>query len=142
MEPDAKLAGDNDPLDVLEIGTAVHSMGEVYQVKVLGALALVDGDEMDWKIITVATDDPLAALVDDVANADAPLLAKLEEIKVWFRDYKKPDGKPENSFAYEGRFLSRARAIEVVESQHLLWAGLVRRPHTLTDELWWRQREF
>ena len=58
------LKGDNDPLDVLEIGTVKCRSGEVYPVKVLGALALIDGDEMDWKIVTVAASDSLAGTVD------------------------------------------------------------------------------
>lgn len=63
------LGGDNDPLDVLELSSKVCSTGDVYDVKVIGALALVDGGEMDWKVITVRTDDALALKVDDVASA-------------------------------------------------------------------------
>lgn len=33
------------------------------QVKVLGALAMIDGGETDWKILAVRTDDPLAQQV-------------------------------------------------------------------------------
>ena len=64
------LAGDNDPLDVLEIGEQVARVGEVYPVKVLGALGMMDGGgdgeefEMDWKIIAVRATDPLAAVLN------------------------------------------------------------------------------
>ena len=34
--------GDNDPLDVCEIGTKIAKRGDVKQVKVLGTLALID----------------------------------------------------------------------------------------------------
>lgn len=34
--------GDNDPIDVLEIGYRVAKRGEILQVKVLGAIALID----------------------------------------------------------------------------------------------------
>lgn len=34
--------GDNDPIDVLEIGYRVAKRGEVLQVKVLGTIALID----------------------------------------------------------------------------------------------------
>lgn len=63
-------AGDNDPLDVLEIGEQVARVGEVYPVKVLGALGMMDGGgdgeefEMDWKIIAVRASDPLAAVIN------------------------------------------------------------------------------
>jgi len=34
--------GDNDPIDVCEIGSKVHKRGAVVPVKVLGVLALID----------------------------------------------------------------------------------------------------
>uniref|UniRef100_G1N310 inorganic diphosphatase n=1 Tax=Meleagris gallopavo TaxID=9103 RepID=G1N310_MELGA len=52
--------GDNDPVDVCEIGSKVRSSGEVVQVKVLGVLALLDEGETDWKIIAIGVDDPEA----------------------------------------------------------------------------------
>jgi inorganic pyrophosphatase len=39
--------GDNDPLDVCEIGEAVAYPGQVKQVKVLGTMALLDEGETD-----------------------------------------------------------------------------------------------
>ena len=38
--PETKAKGDNDPLDVCEIGEKVATVGEVKQVKVLGVMAL------------------------------------------------------------------------------------------------------
>lgn len=35
--------------------------GSLYQVRILGALGLIDGGETDWKLLAVRTDDPLAA---------------------------------------------------------------------------------
>uniref|UniRef100_A0A8C3N2K9 inorganic diphosphatase n=1 Tax=Geospiza parvula TaxID=87175 RepID=A0A8C3N2K9_GEOPR len=52
--------GDNDPIDVCEIGSKVRSSGEIVQVKVLGVLGLVDEGETDWKIIAISADDPEA----------------------------------------------------------------------------------
>jgi inorganic pyrophosphatase len=44
------LRGDNDPIDVLEIGTRQLKAGEIVPVKVLGILALIDDSETDWKV--------------------------------------------------------------------------------------------
>jgi hypothetical protein len=41
--------------------------GNVYQVRVLGALAMIDGGETDWKLLAVRTDDPLAEQVTGTA---------------------------------------------------------------------------
>ena len=44
-------SGDNDPLDVMEIGSRPFKMGEMRAVKVLGDLELIDQGELDHKII-------------------------------------------------------------------------------------------
>ena len=42
VDPNTQAKGDNDPLDVCEIGQRVWARGDVRQVKVLGTLALID----------------------------------------------------------------------------------------------------
>lgn len=44
------VGGDNDPLDVCEIGLRQVPTGSVRQVKVLGVLCLIDDGEADWKV--------------------------------------------------------------------------------------------
>lgn len=44
------LQGDNDPVDVVEIGDAQLRMGGVYRVKPLGVYAMIDDGELDWKV--------------------------------------------------------------------------------------------
>lgn len=43
------LQGDNDPVDVVEIGSKQLKTGGVYAVKPLGAYAMIDEGELDWK---------------------------------------------------------------------------------------------
>ncbi|XP_044285009.1 inorganic pyrophosphatase 2, mitochondrial isoform X3 [Varanus komodoensis] len=50
--------GDNDPIDVCEIGSQVRSLGDIVKVKVLGVLGLIDEGETDWKVIAISLDDP------------------------------------------------------------------------------------
>ena len=42
MDPNTGAKGDNDPLDVCEIGYRIPKRGEVIQVKILGTVALID----------------------------------------------------------------------------------------------------
>ena len=42
VDPDTNAKGDNDPLDVCEIGFKVAKRGEVKRVKILGTVALID----------------------------------------------------------------------------------------------------
>ena len=42
IDPDTRVGGDNDPVDVCELGSKVATRGEVKQVKILGTVALID----------------------------------------------------------------------------------------------------
>ncbi|MGK3741011.1 MAG: inorganic pyrophosphatase, partial [Bacillariaceae sp.] len=63
--PVMKCFGDDDPIDVVEIGGSALAMGSVKEVKALGVLAMIDDGELDWKVVAVATDDPLAEEYND-----------------------------------------------------------------------------
>ncbi|KAG5439338.1 hypothetical protein PCK2_000836, partial [Pneumocystis canis] len=102
LNSETKSGGDNDPLDVCEIGEAVGSIGQIKQVKVLGAMALLDEGETDWKIIVIDVNDPLASKLSDVEDIERHLPGLIRATNEWFRIYKIPDGKPENSFAFSG----------------------------------------
>lgn len=62
--------GDNDPVDVVEIGSSALEQGGVYRVKVLGVFAMIDDGELDWKVIAINEADPKAALVNDVEDVE------------------------------------------------------------------------
>jgi len=68
MHPETKANGDNDPVDVCEIGEAVGYTGQVKQVKVLGIMALLDEGETDWKVIVIDVTDPLASKLNDIVS--------------------------------------------------------------------------
>merc|ERR1719215_1144081 len=57
--------GDNDPIDVCEIGHKIQPRGAVIQVKVLGVFAMIDEGETDWKVICIDVTDPLAENLND-----------------------------------------------------------------------------
>jgi len=122
VHPDTGAKGDRDPLDVVEIGEAVAKVGEVKQVKVLGVLAMIDEGETDWKVLTIDIHDPLAAKVNDVHDVEKEKPGLLGKIHEWFRDYKIPDGKPQNKFAFDGQWKDRAFALKVIAENHELWA--------------------
>eukprot|EP00953_Heterococcus_sp_UTEX-ZZ885_P001253 1189-Heterococcus_DN1.PRE.1 len=47
--PELGVMGDGDPVDVVEIGSSKHAQGAVKQIRALGALAMIDDGELDWK---------------------------------------------------------------------------------------------
>ncbi|XP_074888422.1 inorganic pyrophosphatase 2, mitochondrial [Buteo buteo] len=117
--------GDNDPIDVCEIGSKIRSSGEIVQVKVLGVLALVDEGETDWKIIAISVDDPEAQKIHDIDDVKRHKPGYLEATVDWFRFYKVPDGKPENQFAFNGEFKDKDFAVEIIKSTHEYWKALL-----------------
>lgn len=60
----------HSPVDVVEIGDARADIGDVLKVKPLGALAMIDEGELDWKIVAISLDDPRAPLVNDVNDVE------------------------------------------------------------------------
>lgn len=75
------------------------SPGEVKQVKVLGAMALLDDGETDWKIIVIDVHDPLAQKLNDINDVEDHFPGLMDSTRDWFRMYKVPDGKKPNKFA-------------------------------------------
>lgn len=125
VHPETKAKGDNDPLDVCEIGEAVGYTGQVKQVKVLGVMALLDEGETDWKVIVVDVNDPLASHLNDIEDVEKCLPGLLRATNEWFRIYKIPDGKEENQFAFSGECKNRKYAEEVIRECNEAWEKLV-----------------
>merc|ERR1719464_593258 len=133
--PDTKCAGDNDPVDVVEIGSAAIEQGSVVQVKPLGVLAMIDDGELDWKVIAISTADPLASELNDIGDVSAKCPGVIDGIREWFRWYKMPDGKPLNAFGYDEAALDKAKAIAVIDETHHHWKAL-RDGKSAAGKLW------
>ncbi|KAJ2768796.1 inorganic pyrophosphatase, partial [Coemansia nantahalensis] len=122
------FAGDGDPIDVLEVGSALCAEGSVHRVKVLAVLALIDGAETDWKVLAIRADDPLAPQLNDVDDLERHMPGLVAATVDWFTHYKAPDGKPPNRWAFDGRPRDAAYARGVIAAAHEAWKRLVRAP--------------
>ncbi|ODV61024.1 inorganic pyrophosphatase [Ascoidea rubescens DSM 1968] len=130
IEKDLRLQGDNDPLDIVDIsvGNTLNSekdVGDIYKVKVLGALALIDDGEIDWKIISINCNDPLSKHLSDINDINKIMPNYLNHLKNWFKNYKKPMNKPENKFAFNGEYLNSDKAIEIISKCYSNWQQLI-----------------
>jgi len=129
------FSGDNDPIDVVEIGSEALAQGTVAAVKPLGVLAMIDDGELDWKLIAIASSDPLAAELNDIGDVETKMPGVISGIREWFRWYKTPDGKPLNAFGYEEKALDKKMALEVIQEGHTAWKNL-REGKTASGKLW------
>jgi inorganic pyrophosphatase len=133
VDKETGFKGDNDPIDVCEIGSKISSTGDVFEAKVLGSLALIDDGELDWKVIVINTQDELADKLNDIDDVFRLCPGLLESTRRWFKDYKIPDGKPENVFGFLGEYLGVDKTIETIEHSNDLWKKLIQ--NRVTGEL-------
>ena len=129
VNPELGYAGDNDPVDVVEIGGKVLQCGTVTPVRVVGTLAMIDEGEVDWKMIAINASHPAASGMNSLEDVEKAFPGELDAIREWFRtcecgdkgcgvprpssNYssaflyadKIPDGKPANEFGYDEKML-------------------------------------
>jgi inorganic pyrophosphatase len=125
MHPGIECKGDNDPVDVIEIGSKIHPAGSVVEVKILGGLAMIDEGELDWKMIGIDVNDPLAEKLNDLSDLKIYTPGLLKATLDWFRIYKVPTGAKPNQFAFNEQFQDRESAIDVINLTHTLWKRLI-----------------
>jgi len=126
IHPDAMgCRGDNDPVDVCEIGLKIVQPGEIRPVKVLGILCMIDDGEADWKVVTIDAEDKWAPFFNDIEDVEKHLPGQLNAIREWFRTYKIPDGKPPNVFGLEERFMNKAYSMQIIKECNIAWKELI-----------------
>jgi inorganic pyrophosphatase len=123
--PDTGALGDNDPIDACEISSIQHQTGEVVVVKIIGTYAMIDEGETDWKIVCIDIKDPLAEKINDIGDLEKFMPGKAQQVFTFLRDYKIPDGKPPNVFAFDGALKPRNFAIQIAEETHHEWKQLI-----------------
>mmetsp|Transcript_23676 Transcript_23676/g.51131 ORF Transcript_23676/g.51131 Transcript_23676/m.51131 type:complete len:1114 (-) Transcript_23676:140-3481(-) len=115
--------GDNDPLDVMEIGSYRLEMGSITPCRVLGHLELIDEGEMDNKVLCIALSDPDASRIHNVGDLERAKPGTVDRLKDWLKRYKTSDGKPENALASE-EVTSAKEAMELIGETHARWKNL------------------
>ena len=130
--------GDDDPVDVVEIGAASLEMGSCTPVKVIGCLSMIDDGELDWKVIAINGADEFASKINDVDDIEEFYPGTVSGIREWFRWYKTPDDKPVNGFGHGEKALNAAKTKEVIEETHGFYKNLMA-GKTEAGKLWLRK---
>lgn len=99
---------DKDPLDILVISQVDIQPLCIVEARVIGAMKMIDGGEMDDKIIAVAAGDKF---YDHVTELEHLPKNQLEQIKHFFEDYKFLEKKTVEVKEFE----NRQTALKIVE---------------------------
>jgi len=134
-DPDTGAKGDNDPIDVIEVGTDALPMGSVVQVKVLGSLALIDEGETDHKIIALRTSDRNIDRINSVQDLEKYHPGITAELVNWLEYYKTTDGKGVNKLSRDTP-TSAAEALHIIEQVHDFYNDLVEGRVTVEDDFY------
>lgn len=81
---------DKDPLDILVLSQITIVPMCIVSARVVGVMRMLDGGEMDDKIIAVATNDMSVAHINDISELPAHFI---KELRNFFEDYKKLENK-------------------------------------------------
>ena len=125
VEGNKEYYGDNDPLDILELGTQPLVTGTVAEVQILGALCLIDQNELDWKILTINSEEADKLGIRDHKDYEEAFPYKLNIIKQGFRSIKTYDGKKADSFGHNEEILSVEDTISIIEENHKSYRELL-----------------
>ncbi|KAG5511953.1 hypothetical protein JKF63_07778 [Porcisia hertigi] len=110
IDPRTKCVGDGDPVDVVHLGTP-HRVGTYGPVRILGVLGLIDQGETDWKIIV----ESVSTAADEGYNTLANVPQELQMTIIdWFENYKVPEGKKKNEFAFNREIKDAETALDII----------------------------
>ena len=81
---------DKDPLDILVLSQITIVPMCIVSARVIGVMRMLDGGELDDKIIAVAEEDMSVNHINDISELPAHFF---KELKNFFEDYKKLENK-------------------------------------------------
>lgn len=98
---------DNDPLDILIISSIALTPLCIVESKVIGVMTMIDEDERDDKIISVAGNDVSVNYINDLNELPPHTTI---ELKRFFEDYKKIEHKK----IFVEQFLGKEEAYKII----------------------------
>lgn len=102
-------ADDGDPLDILVLISNPTYPLTIVETKPIGVLLMRDEKGLDEKILSVATDDPIYKIYDDIVQLPKHFLDEIEE---FFRTYKNLE---EAKYAEVEEWRGREFAYKIIE---------------------------
>jgi len=103
---------DNDPLDILVLSQITIVPMCLVEAKVIGVMRMLDGGELDDKIIAVAANDMSVNHINDISEL-GPHFVK--ELRTFFEDYKKLEHKTVEVEEFQNADTARQIILKAIE---------------------------
>lgn len=121
------IAEDGEPLDILCLVTNASFSGCLCQVRPVAVLDMLDGEDVDHKVLAVPNRDPRYASIQVLADLDRHVQLELEH---FFEIYKDLEGHPMQTRGWR----DKEQAYAVIEDSRHRCLDLARTPNeTLSD---------
>ena len=108
---------DKDPLDILILSQIAVVPLCIVSAKVIGVMRMLDGGELDDKIIAVAENDMSVKHFDDIEVLPEHFL---RELRTFFEDYKKLENKTVEVEDFQGAKMAKEIIEKSIEDYNVL----------------------
>jgi inorganic pyrophosphatase len=122
----SQLKGDGFALDIVEIGDTEHEIGDIVPVKVLGLLGVIEDGLIDYKIVAMDINAPLAKEINTLEDVEKHFPDLLSATRGFFRYYRYPEKL--NEMAFNGEYKDAKNALDVITEKHSQWDSLIKNP--------------
>lgn len=119
----AKLLGNGQPLDVVEISDRTHQIGDIVPVKILGVLGVATNNIVDYKLIAFDTRSDAADQINSLADVETHYPDLLAATRGYFRFYQFP--QQVNDMLFNGEYQDASVAENLINEKHNEWKQLL-----------------
>lgn len=119
----AKLVGNGQPLDVVEISDRTHQIGDIVPVKILGVLGVASNNAVDYKLIAFDIRSAAADQINSLADIESHYPDLLAATRGYFRFYQFP--QQVNDMLFNGEYQDASVAENLINEKHNEWQQLL-----------------
>lgn len=121
--------GDGDAIDLVDLSwKEIKPILAVSDYLVLGVIGLIDQGEMDYKILGMEVNEASERSIKTLDDYRRFQSGQLDDIMVWFRDYKLWEGKSQNKFLWNGEIKGAQHAMDLIRESNDSYKSLLARP--------------
>ncbi|TKR73057.1 hypothetical protein L596_020413 [Steinernema carpocapsae] len=122
---DQPAPGDGDLVDAIEISQRRRKTGDIVKVKVLGAMAFIVNNRLDWKVVCVDAEDPISSKIKEVHQLEFVMPGIIRAIHEFFTLYNLPKGGGFTPVAFKGAYRKVDIAEQILGVSHSLWKNVI-----------------